>query len=58
MRKPSFILVFCFLVKSNCLAGQCLESNYLWNRMITLADSKTLPTSEQLKELLNYENHK
>ena len=56
MRKASFILVFCFLIKANHLTGQCLESNYLWQRMIALADSKTLTPSEQLKELLNYEN--
>src|SRR6185295_1405927 len=56
MRKASFILVFCFLIIANGLQGQCLESNYLWQRMIALADSKTLTPSEQLKELLSYED--
>ena len=36
--------------------GQCPERDWLWKRLIFLRDSSTSPSSEKLKELLNYED--
>jgi CHAT domain-containing protein len=55
MRKAVFILIYYILFKTTILQGQCLKSDSLWNRIIFLADSRTISPSDQLKELLNYE---
>ncbi len=55
MRKTVIILI-CFIVfRTDCTQGQCLDSKALRNRIIFLANSKTIPTTDQLKELLNFE---
>jgi CHAT domain-containing protein len=55
MQKAGFILIYYFLFKTTILQGQCLKSDSLWNRIIFLADSKIISTSDQLKELINFE---
>ncbi len=55
MQKAGFILIYYILFKTTILQGQCLKSDSLWNKIIFLAQSKTISTSDQLKELLNYE---
>ena len=55
MRKTVIILI-CFIgFKTDCTQGQCLDSKALRDRIIFLADSRTITPADQLKELLNFE---
>jgi CHAT domain-containing protein len=55
MRKAGIIIICFILFKTEFLQGQCLDSKTLRNRIIFLADSKTITAANQLKELLNFE---
>jgi CHAT domain-containing protein len=54
MRRAVIILI-CFILFKNSLPGQCLDSKTLRDRIIFLANSKTITPANQLKELLNFE---
>ena len=56
MERKITLLTCCFLFHALFIFSQCIDRNNIWKRIVFLRDSSTIPTKDQLSELLKYES--